>query len=225
MTIKRFREAIDPAELIPDAQNANKGTERGAFVLRRSIEETGPGKAPVIDRHGNVVAGNKTVEMAMELGLGIDVIQTHGDALLVHQRLDLDLTDPEGAARKMSFYDNLSTEQREWEAGMLAKYHADGAIDLMAHFKPEQLRHMGIDVDELPNPWAKNGGDRRSYQPMSPEGYLNEGAAKLTFPGQRFRCGNHVLIVGQDTLDGEAAVMIRAWETYTKGRAELIEEG
>ena len=223
MTIKRLREAIDPAELIPDSDNANKGTEYGMATLRKSLERTGPGKAPVIDRHGNIVAGNKTIEMAQELGMGIDVVQTHGDALLIHQRLDLDLSEPDGPARVMSFMDNLSTEQRAWEATMLAKYHESGAINLMEHFKVDQLRHMGIEVDDLPNPWEKRGGDRRSYVPASPEGYMQEGAARLTFPGQRFRLGNHTLIVGEDTLEGEAAVMIHAWESYTKGKAELEE--
>lgn len=222
MTIKRLREAIDPAELIPDDANANKGTERGAYVLRRSMEETGPGKAPVIDRHGKIVAGNKTVETAVELGIPIDVIQTYGDALVIHQRLDMDLSDPNNPARKMSVLDNLSTENREWDAEQLARYHEQGAVVLTDWWHPEQLKNMGLAVDDtIP---LHPGGDRRSYVPSNPLGYMQEGAAKLTFPGQRFKCGNHILTVGEDVYEGEAAVMIRAWETYTGHDAELIED-
>jgi hypothetical protein len=221
MTVKRIREAVDPAELVPDAMNANKGTERGRYVLQRSMEETGPGKAPVIDRHGNIIAGNKTVEMAVELGIPIDIVQTHGDALIVHQRLDADMGDPDNPARKMALLDNLSTEDREWDAEMLARYHEEGWANIGEWWRPEQLRDMGLELDvSMPD---MRGGDRRSYAPSNPLGHMQEGATKLTFPGQRFRCGNNVLVVGEDTFPGEAAVMIRAWETYTGHEAELIE--
>jgi hypothetical protein len=221
MTIKRIRENIDPAEILLDEQNANKGTERGAYILRRSMEETGPGKAPAMDRHGKIIAGNKTVEMAIELGIPINVVESYGDALVIHKRLDLDLDDPDTPARKMALLDNLSTEDRAWDAEMLAKYHEEGKVDIGEWWRPEQLRDMGLELDvAMPR---HSGGDNRSYVPSNPLGHLQEGATKLTFPGQRFKLGNHILTVGEDIYVGEAAVMIRAWEMYTGHEAELIE--
>ena len=220
MTIKRVRENVDPAEITPDQHNANKGTERGGYILRKSMMETGPGKAPVLDRHGRIVAGNKTVEMAVELGIPLDVIQTHGEALVIHQRLDLDLDETDGAARRMSFMDNLSTEHREWEADVLKRYQADGAVDLLEWFRPHQLRDIGIAMDEIvpgANP-PRQGG----FKPVTPAAYVQEGATMWTFPGQRFQCGRHVIIAGEEMLPGEVEVMLRAWEKYTGGTAELL---
>src|SRR5215467_3441443 len=87
------------ADLIPDPQNANRGTDRGRAALAQSLREYGVGRAVLIDRHGRIVAGNKTVEQAKRLGLPLRVIKTDGQHLIAVQRNDLDLaTDPRAQA-------------------------------------------------------------------------------------------------------------------------------
>jgi len=82
-------------DLTPDPQNANLGTERGREALAQSLREFGPGRAVLIDRHGNIISGNKTVEEAKRLNIPLQVVKTDGQVLVAVQREDLDLlTDP-----------------------------------------------------------------------------------------------------------------------------------
>ena len=63
-------------DLTPDPQNANLGTERGRKALAQSLREFGPGRAVVIDRDGNIIAGNKTVEEAKRLNIPLQVLDS-----------------------------------------------------------------------------------------------------------------------------------------------------
>src|SRR5262245_14688225 len=65
-TVRRPLRLLD---LQPDPHNANRGTDRGRAALERSLREYGVGRAVLIDRHGRVIAGNKTVEQAKRLNL------------------------------------------------------------------------------------------------------------------------------------------------------------
>ncbi len=134
--------AID--DLQPDARNANKGTERGAYMIRRSLQEVGAGRSIVTDAEGRVVAGNKTLEAAEELGLPIRVVQTDGKELVVVQRTDLDLSDPHGLARRYAYWDNRTGQvDLDWAEDVIA---ADvlGGLDLSAMFTDAEL---GIALD------------------------------------------------------------------------------
>lgn len=106
-------------ELKPDQQNANRGTERGLRMLDDSIANVGLGRSVVTDKHGNVIAGNKTVERAIDRGFeDAVVVHTTGDTLVVVQRDDLDLTanNPDNSARALAYYDNRTAETNlDWD--------------------------------------------------------------------------------------------------------------
>lgn len=102
MPIKKIEHIAD---LIPDPQNANRGTVRGAELLETSLAAYGAGRGVVVDKHGVIIAGNKTVEHAQAMGLDIVPIHTDGSQLVVTVRDDLDvLTDPK--AKGMALADN-----------------------------------------------------------------------------------------------------------------------
>jgi hypothetical protein len=63
------------ADLTPDPRNANKGTTRGAALLGTSLRTYGAARSIVTDRHGRVIAGNKTLREAVSLKLGIRVVE------------------------------------------------------------------------------------------------------------------------------------------------------
>ena len=63
-------------DLAPDPKNANRGTAREAVA--HSVRAYGPGRAVLIDRHGRIVASNKTVAAAKAAGLGLTVIEGVG---------------------------------------------------------------------------------------------------------------------------------------------------
>src|SRR5262249_1731759 len=62
------------AELTHDPLNANRGTDRGRDALERSLREYGAGRAILIDRHGRIIAGNKTALEAKRLKLPLRVV-------------------------------------------------------------------------------------------------------------------------------------------------------
>jgi hypothetical protein len=48
-------------DLTPDPRNANKGSERGTGMLEHSLRSYGAGRSILADKHGVIIAGNKTL--------------------------------------------------------------------------------------------------------------------------------------------------------------------
>lgn len=133
------------ADLTPDARNANRGTERGRQMLETSLRKYGAGRSVLADKHGALIAGNKTVEVAADLGIPIRTIETDGRELVVVQRTDLDLGEG-GAARELAYADNrVSQVSLEWE---LAQIGADveAGIDLAGLWSEDELAHLMRDA-------------------------------------------------------------------------------
>ena len=93
----------------PDVKNANKGTERGRYMVEASLRETGAGRSILLDKDGRIIAGNKTFEAASDIGLPVRVVETDGTELVAVKRTDLDLDDDTGTARKLAYYDNRTS--------------------------------------------------------------------------------------------------------------------
>jgi hypothetical protein len=141
--------ADDIARLKPDARNANKGTARGRALLEDSLRRYGAGRSILADKHGNVIAGNKTLETAADIGLPVRFVQTDGRELVVVQRTDLDLYEGT-AARELAYTDNRSGElSLSWDVEqMLAE--RDAGIDLTrVGINPEELAQFAA-ASELP---------------------------------------------------------------------------
>ena len=130
-----------PADLTPDPQNANRGTMRGREALARSLSDFGAGRAVLIDRHGVVIAGNKTVEQAQALQIPLRVVKTDGTHLIAVQRDDLDLaTDPR--ARGLAVADNRVGElDLEWDVAMLKQLDTEG-LDLSAFWTDDEFEAL-----------------------------------------------------------------------------------
>jgi hypothetical protein len=109
----------------PDVKNANKGTERGRYMVEASLRETGAGRSILLDKDGRIIAGNKTFEAASDIGLPVRVVETDGTELVAVKRTDLDLDDDTGTARKLdlnskdgsvTFKDNETGNTVAWGA-------------------------------------------------------------------------------------------------------------
>lgn len=130
------------ADIQEDEQNANLGTERGAFALQESLVRYGPARSIVVDRKGRLIAGEKTKRTAERLGLPIEVIKTHGDKLVVVQRDDLDLEEDGGLARALSIADNRTAELNlAWDAQAIVA-EVDAGLDLSAFFRDIELERL-----------------------------------------------------------------------------------
>lgn len=130
----------DINEYIPDPENANLGTERGASMIKDSIKEHGLGRSLVADKHGILVAGNKAKQGAIDAGITkVIEIETDGDAIIVHKRRDWDLLEDE-SARLYAYADNRSSEvSLNWDAAQIFADQEAG-IDLSGSFTAKELR-------------------------------------------------------------------------------------
>lgn len=128
-------------DLALDPRNVNRGTDRGRSALERSLREYGFGRAVLIDRHGQIISGNKTVEQAKRLKLPLRVIQTDGNYVIAVQREDLDLAiDPR--AQALAIADNRVGELNlEWDLEMLKQLHAEG-LDLSAFWTDAEFDEL-----------------------------------------------------------------------------------
>ncbi len=52
------------ADLTPDGENFNKHTEFGQKLLEDSLRKFGAGRSILVDKDGNIIAGNSTAETA-----------------------------------------------------------------------------------------------------------------------------------------------------------------
>jgi sporulation protein YlmC with PRC-barrel domain len=134
------------ADLKPDSKNANKGTQRGRGLLEKSLRQYGAGRSVLADRDGNLIAGNKTVEIAAEIDLPVRVVQTDGNELVVVQRTDLDLDSKEG--RELALADNRVAEiDLHWDADGL-QLLADEGVALDEFWNEIELDRM-LDTSAL----------------------------------------------------------------------------
>lgn len=125
------------SSLTPDDHNANRGTERGAGFLEKSLRKFGAGRSIFVDRNNRIVAGNKTHQQAVELGLKAMVVDTDGDTLVVVRRNDVDLDTPEG--REMAIADNRVGEVNlSWIWEELTGLKDEG-VDVADWFRNDEL--------------------------------------------------------------------------------------
>lgn len=136
------KEVKNLEDLTPDPGNANKGTERGHWMLEQSLRFYGAGRSILADKDGTVIAGSKTLEAAADMGLPVRVVDTDGSELVVVRRTDLDL-DGEGEkatrARELAYADNRTSEVGlAWDAGQIVA-DMEAGVDLTGFFFDNEL--------------------------------------------------------------------------------------
>lgn len=88
-----------------DTKNINKGSEFGSMLLEKSIRDYGLGRSMLADKNGVMIAGNKTLAKAGELGMEKVVeIETDGTELIIVKRKDLSIDSDAGT--KLKILDN-----------------------------------------------------------------------------------------------------------------------
>ncbi len=152
------------AELIPDAANANRGTERGSAMLESSLRQYGAGRSIVVDKAGRVISGNKTLEQAGQIGLeDVIVVQTDGKKLVAVQRTDLDLADG-GMARALAYADNRVGEvSLDWDPEQLLA-DVNAGVDLEGLFREEELAELLAGLGDITETASNDleGAERKS---------------------------------------------------------------
>ena len=85
------------SDLMPDTQNANKGTERGRYMVEASLTETGAGRSIVADKDGRIIAGNKTLEAWAGMGGAVKIVETDVNPVPNPNRVPNPSPDPAAA--------------------------------------------------------------------------------------------------------------------------------
>jgi site-specific DNA-methyltransferase (adenine-specific) len=133
-----------------DPNNANRGTDRGRSVVQDSLKRLGAGRSILVDKNGVAIAGNKTAEAALAIGLDdAIVVQTDGSKLVVVQRTDLDLAT-DATAKELAIVDNRASELGlDWDAQTLAQLSEE--IDLSGLWTDDEwLMLLPEENDEQP---------------------------------------------------------------------------
>jgi hypothetical protein len=105
---EQSQQVVLASELVQDDHNFNKGTAKGKELLRKSLTELGAGRSVLIDKDNRLIAGNKTQEIAAELGMKVRIIETDGTELIAVKRTDLDIDSKKG--RELALADNAVTK-------------------------------------------------------------------------------------------------------------------
>lgn len=147
---------IKLSELTPDPRNANRGTERGRYMVEHSLRKLGAGRSILADKNGVVIAGNKTLESAVESGFeNAIVVETDGTALVVVKRTDLDMSDAK--AKELAIADNRSSQvSLDFDPEVLLEL--DEENDLGDWFRDDELEALLSAID----------GEATEYQPPEP---------------------------------------------------------
>ena len=104
---KKTKDIKTIADLTPDGENFNRHTEFGYKLLEDSLRKFGAGRSVLVDKDGNIIAGNGVVETAAAIGMeDVVVVKTDGKKLVVVQRDDLSLDSREG--RELALADNMT---------------------------------------------------------------------------------------------------------------------
>ncbi len=140
------------SQLTPDTRNANKGTARGRKLVRESLKRYGAGRSILLDKSGNIIAGNKTAEAAQAVGMSdVQIVKSDGSKLIAVQRTDLDINDR--AARELGIADNRASEVGlDWDLDVLKEFKVED-IDLAPFWDQREMDGLlGIEPQEAPEP-------------------------------------------------------------------------
>lgn len=180
------------ADLTPDGENFNKHTEFGQKLLEDSLRKFGAGRSILVDKDGNIIAGNITTETAAAIGMeDVIVVPTDGKKLVVVQRTDLSLDSPEG--RELALADNMT---------------AFKGIDLDLAKVQETLG------DDLAKAWGMEIPEVQK-QAQEDDFDTDKPVETVCKKGNIWKLGNHRLMCGDSTdaasvallMDGEKADM------------------
>lgn len=156
---------ISLSQLVADSKNANKGNQKGAKKLKKSIEKLGIGRGVLVDKDNNIIAGNHVVAEAIAQGFErAIVVPTDGKTLVVTKRTDVDIDSSIG--RELALADNITAKEGiEFDEIQVQSILADFDIDV--DFVPDF--DVDIESDEYEGEYADNIDYSSKNKEISPD--------------------------------------------------------
>lgn len=189
------------SDLKQDHKNARKRTQTSASLLQESLQRYGPARSIVIDEDNRILAGNGTVEAAINLGIdGLRIIDAAPDELIAVRRTGLSEDQKVGLA----LADNRTADLAEWDAEMLQQLSKEH--DIAPWFEDDDVEALLEQVEKLDPVEGNTDPDETPEPPADP----------ITKPGDLWILGNHRLLCGDSTniqhverlMDGKKADMV-----------------
>lgn len=117
-------------QLIPDDKNFNKGTEYGQHLIENSLRKFGAGRSILLDKNNRIIAGNKTIENAVNVGMeNVIIVETDGNQIVAVKRKDIDLDSAKG--RELALADNATGKANlAWDEENITKVCEQYNIDV-----------------------------------------------------------------------------------------------
>ena len=172
------------SDLKQDHKNARKRTQASASLLQESLQRYGPARSIVIDEDNRILAGNGTVEAAINLGIdGLRIIDAAPDELIAVRRTGLSEDQKVGLA----LADNRTADLAEWDAEMLQQLSKEH--DIAPWFQEDDLETLLEQVERLEPVEGNTDPDEVPEAPEQP----------ITKPGDLWILGNHRLLCGDST--------------------------
>ena len=177
-----------------DQNNYRCHDERNLALIKKSIQRCGAGRSILLDKNGEIIAGNATYKTLQELGIPVKIIPTDGKTAIALQRTDLDTNSRK--RKELAAFDNSTSDNVKWDFDHIA---ADFDLSELPDFGIEALPDMApvepVEEDDVPD--------------------VSEAAPRVK-QGDIWQLGRHRLLCGDATvvtdmeklMDGKKADMV-----------------
>lgn len=165
-------------EIKYDQRNYRDHDERNLSLIKKSIQRCGAGRSILLDKNGEIIAGNATYKTLQELGIPVKIIPTDGKTAIALQRTDLDTNSRK--RKELAAFDNSTSDKVHWNFDNIA-----------ADFDLSELPDFGIEA--LP--------DMEPVEPVEEDDVPNVSeATPRTKKGDIWQLGEHRLMCGDSTV-------------------------
>lgn len=117
-----------------DKRNYRKHNDKNKALIKKSLEECGTGRSILVDKDGEIIAGNGVYAEASKLKIPVKVIETDGSELIAIKRTDL-ATDDE-KRKQLAVMDNTTSDTSTFDIELLQE-----------DFGAEYLNDLGLDIE------------------------------------------------------------------------------
>lgn len=197
-------------EIKYDQRNYRDHDERNLSLIKKSIQRCGAGRSILLDKNGEIIAGNATYKTLQELGIPVKIIPTDGKTAIALQRMDLDTNSRK--RKELAAFDNSTSDKVHWNFDNIA---ADFDLSELPDFGIEALPDMEpvepVEEDDAP--------DVSEATPRTKKGDIWQ------LGGHRLMCGDSTVIADVEKLmAGEKADLLLTDPPYNVAYEGKTEE-
>jgi hypothetical protein len=131
-----------------DKRNYRRHDERNRKLIRKSLKELGTGRSIVIDKDGEIIAGNGVYAEAQSLNIPTKIIETDGSELIVVKRTDLVTNDEK--RKQLAVMDNTTSDSSDFDLALLQEDFDVSELGGMGVFNIPEEYSVTLPTQPLP---------------------------------------------------------------------------